>query len=64
MPDATLAQARNSTNHLRIVVINVLIKNREDTRLWQLVQVTQPDRYAAGHGARCLVGAGPQALGD
>lgn len=43
MPDATPAQARDSTNRMRILVINVLIKNREDARLRQLVQATQPD---------------------
>jgi len=43
VPDATLAQAHDSTNRLRILVINVLIKNREDARLRQLVQATQPD---------------------
>ena len=43
VPDASPAQAHDSTNRLRILVINVLIKNREGARLRQLVQATQPD---------------------
>ncbi|TPG72065.1 endonuclease/exonuclease/phosphatase family protein [Hymenobacter nivis] len=43
VPDATPAQARDSTNRLRILVINVLIKNREDARLRRLVQALRPD---------------------
>ncbi|MGI4863338.1 MAG: endonuclease/exonuclease/phosphatase family protein [Janthinobacterium lividum] len=43
VPDASPAQVRDSTNRLRILVINVLIKNRQDARLRQLVQATQPD---------------------
>jgi len=43
VPNATLGQARDSTNRLRILVINVLIKNRQGARLRQLVQATQPD---------------------
>ena len=43
VPAASAAQARDSTNHLRILVINVLIKNREDARLRQLVQTIRPD---------------------
>lgn len=41
--DATPAQAQHTTSHLRILVINVLIKNRQDARLRQLVHATRPD---------------------
>ena len=41
--DATPAQVAASSSHLRILVINVLIKNRQDARLRQLVQATNPD---------------------
>jgi endonuclease/exonuclease/phosphatase (EEP) superfamily protein YafD len=41
--DATPAQAAAPSAHLRILVINVLIKNRQDARLRQLVLATNPD---------------------
>jgi endonuclease/exonuclease/phosphatase (EEP) superfamily protein YafD len=41
--DATPAQVAATPSHLRILVINVLIKNRQDARLRQLVQATNPD---------------------
>lgn len=43
VPTASPAQVRDSTGRLRIMVINVLITNRQDARLRQLVQATQPD---------------------
>lgn len=41
--DATPAQVAAKSTHLRILVINVLIKNRQDVRLRQLVHDTNPD---------------------
>jgi endonuclease/exonuclease/phosphatase (EEP) superfamily protein YafD len=41
--DATLAQAQDSTSRVRVLVINVLISNRQDARLRQLVRATNPD---------------------
>jgi len=41
--DATTAQAHDTTNRVRVLVINVLIKNRQDARLRQLVLATCPD---------------------
>lgn len=41
--DATPAQARDSTSRVRVLIINVLISNRQDARLRQLVQDTHPD---------------------
>lgn len=43
VPTASAVQALDSTNRLRMLVINVLITNRQDVRLRQLVQATQPD---------------------
>jgi len=43
VPTASLAQASDSASHLRILVINVWIKNRQAARLLQLVQATRPD---------------------
>jgi endonuclease/exonuclease/phosphatase (EEP) superfamily protein YafD len=43
VPSATLAQARDSTAQLRILIINVLISNRQGERLRQLVQQERPD---------------------
>jgi endonuclease/exonuclease/phosphatase (EEP) superfamily protein YafD len=40
---ATPAQVAATASHLRILVINVLIKNRQDARLRQLVRETNPD---------------------
>lgn len=41
--DASPAQMRDTASHVRILVINVLIKNRQDARLRQLVHDTNPD---------------------
>jgi endonuclease/exonuclease/phosphatase (EEP) superfamily protein YafD len=41
--DATAAQAHDTTSRVRVLVINVLIKNRQDARLRQLVLDTRPD---------------------
>ncbi|HET9504818.1 MAG TPA: endonuclease/exonuclease/phosphatase family protein [Hymenobacter sp.] len=41
--DATPTQAQDSASRVRILVINVLIKNRQDARLRRLVQATNPD---------------------
>lgn len=41
--DATPAQAQDSTSRVRVLVINVLITNRQDARLRQLVLDTKPD---------------------
>lgn len=41
--DATLAQTQDSTNRLKVLVINVLISNRQDARVRQLVEDTRPD---------------------
>ena len=41
--DATPAQAQDSTSRVRVLVINVLITNRQDARLRQLVRDTRPD---------------------
>lgn len=43
VPTASPAIVRNPASHLRILVINVLIKNRQGARLRQLVQKIQPD---------------------
>ena len=41
--DATPAQAQDPASRVRILVINVLIDNRQDARLRQLVRDTHPD---------------------
>jgi endonuclease/exonuclease/phosphatase (EEP) superfamily protein YafD len=43
VPTASATQARDSTNRLRVLVINVLISNRQDARLRQLVRAVQPE---------------------
>lgn len=43
VPAASPAQARDSASHLRILVINVWIKNRQAARLLQLVQAKRPE---------------------
>ncbi|RZL08758.1 MAG: hypothetical protein EOO62_14805 [Hymenobacter sp.] len=41
--DASPAQAQDSASRVRVLVINVLISNRQDVRLRQLVKDTNPD---------------------
>jgi len=43
LPDATPAQATDSTGHLRLLEINVYMKNRKAAPLLQLVRDVQPD---------------------
>ena len=43
VPTACGAQARDSTARLRIMVVNVLIKNRQGERLRQVVRAARPD---------------------
>ncbi len=41
--DATPAQVQDAAGRVRVLVINVLISNRQDARLRQLIQDTNPD---------------------
>ena len=43
VPDASPAQAHDSTGRVRVLVVNVLIKNRQDARLRQMVEAARPD---------------------
>lgn len=43
MLEASPAQARDTTGRVRILVVNVLIKNRQAARLRQVVEAARPD---------------------
>ncbi len=43
VPEASPAQARDSTGRVRVMLVNVLITNRQDARLRQVVEAARPD---------------------
>ena len=43
VPEASAALARDTTGHVRVLVVNAFMKNREDARLRQVVEAARPD---------------------